>query len=138
MNNYSNFNVETFGHDEVRTRKKNVHYNFVKPRRVEPMQTVVRPGVFYQVCTFRNPHTEKYHMRKFITGEKNQFLSVTDYKLTSKQYKKFFRIKKPFEYRCYDVYDLKNINYPTLSDINTSKSDILTNSYNYTGYAPFK
>ena len=92
---------------------------------------------FYQICTFPNLYTNKYHMRKFVTNNNNEFIAINDYYLNKKQCKKFFLIKKQHEYQCYNTYSLDEINYPTLNDILKSKSKMLTENYDYSGYAPF-
>lgn len=94
----------------------------------------------YQVATF--PHdkitnTEKYHIRKFVINEDNEFVNIKNYYLSKKEYNKFLKIKKPNEYKLFSVLDLSMINYPSLSDILLLKSNILTVDHNYSGYAPF-
>lgn len=92
---------------------------------------------FYQVCAFQNPYTNRYHVRKFIINDANEFINVKEYKLKRKRYQKFFEIKNSNEYKCYSTYDLKNVSYPAMADILTAKSSILGNNYGYTGFAPF-
>lgn len=94
-------------------------------------------SAFYQICSFRNPTTKAFHVRKFVINNKNEFANVKEYFLSRKQYKKLLEVKTPNEYKCFNTYDLKNIAYPTEADILVSKSQLLNNSYNYTGYAPF-
>ena len=92
---------------------------------------------YYQICTFPDPHSKKFHMRKFIINGKNEFVDVLDFKLSNKQCKKFFAIKKKHEYKCYPMHNLNNVDYPNMGDILMSKSDILGNDYDYSGFAPF-
>lgn len=94
---------------------------------------------FYQVCTFKNPGTDKYHARKFIINQKNEFVSAKEYRLKRSQYKKLLDTKKPNEYKCYSTYDLKNISYPSVSDILLAKSQILASNDDagYADYAKF-
>jgi len=114
-----------------------IRYTFVTGNESSNVNSVEDFTFFYQICTFKNPKTNKYDMRKFVISPQNEFVSIQNYKLTKIQCDKFFAIKKPQEYKCYTVYNLDNINTPSLGDIMTSKSKILTNSYNYTGYSPF-
>lgn len=92
---------------------------------------------FYQISSFANPKNGKYHLRRFIINNDNQFVNIKEYQLEKKYFDKFIRKKKSNEYRMYSVYDLSNVNYPSLSDVLLLKSDTLKNNYNYYGYAPF-
>lgn len=94
-------------------------------------------SMFFQVATFPNPDDKSYHIRRFSINDKNDFKSVKDYHLTSKQYQKFIQKRKPNEYKTYAVYNLKMINYPTLGEILASKSCMFTTDPGYYGAAPF-
>ena len=125
-------------HSYIPTRKKRVRYKFITPNMVVDQ----KPGdnsisYFYQICTFPNPYDNMYHARKFTFTGKNEILDIKYYKLNKKQYKKFRRTAPPHRYACYNTYTLKNINFPTIAQLFTSKSNILETNYNYSGYAPF-
>lgn len=123
----------------IPTRKKRTRYKFVKPSDINTIEeTTQQIKFYYYICTFKNPDDGKYHMRKFVINGKNEFMSINDYKLSKSQCKKFFSIYKSHEYKCFSKFTLDDVNHPTLADIMTSKSDILANNYDYTGYAPFK
>ncbi len=124
--------------DFIPTKKKRTRYTFISPSEKSDDQVASdNINFYYQICTFPGPQTNKFHMRKFVINSKNEFIAINDYHLNKKQCKKFFAIKKPHEYKCYSVYSLDEVNYPNLSEVLTSKSDILSNSYDYTGFAPF-
>lgn len=123
--------------DYISTRKKRIKYKFVQPNAQQESEESADFSFFYQICTFPDPYTKKFHMRKFIINHRNEFANVKEFNLSKKQCKKFFAIKKQHEYKCYPVYSLENINYPNLGEILGSKSDILNNEYDYTGFAPF-
>lgn len=90
----------------------------------------------YQICTFKNPRTHKFHMRKFTLNGENQFIRLHNYRLSKKQCKLFFKIKKAHEYKCFSTYTLEEIEYPKLGDILMARSNILSMNHNYTGFAP--
>lgn len=92
---------------------------------------------FYQMASFIDPKTNKYHLRKYTLNDKNEFVNIKEYQLTKKQYNRFFDKKKPNEYKLFAVYNLNMINYRTLAEILVAKSDILSCNYNYYGFAPF-
>lgn len=124
----------------IPTKKKITKYTFLTPPKNNDNNIKDNISFFYQICTFPHPafkNSKKFHMRKFVINDKNEFISINDYYLSKKQCKKFFEIKKPHEYKCYHVYSLDDINYPSLAEISTLKSDILSHDYNYSGYAPF-
>ena len=125
--------------DFINTRKKRVRYTFARPpsntlRDIEPEQNDI--SFFYQIATFPDPNTKKFHMRKFIISGGNDFLDIKEYQLTKKQAKKFYNDKKSNEYKGYSVYNLKDVGYPRMSDILTARSSILSTNYDYTGFAP--
>jgi len=92
---------------------------------------------FYQICTFPDMNTNKYHLRKFIINDDDKFTSIKNYRLSKLQHDKFFKTKKKHEYKIYHTYDLEDVNYPTLADISMSRSNILNNQHGYSGFAPF-
>lgn len=91
---------------------------------------------FYQICTFPNHRTKKFNMKKYVI-EGKQFLKIDEYNLTKRQCKKFYKVKKPNEYKCYATYDLRDIDPPSMGDILMARSEILADNYNYSGFAPF-
>lgn len=124
----------------IPTQKKRTRYSFI-PRseyqdrnRVDPNSTLT---FYYQICMFKNPDDNKYHMRKYVVNGNNEFINIKDYRLNSKQNKKFYSMKKQHEYKRFGVFHLDNVPPPSLFDVSTSKSDILGKDYDYTGYAPF-
>ncbi|QKF93785.1 hypothetical protein QKU48_gp0327 [Fadolivirus algeromassiliense] len=92
---------------------------------------------FYQVGSFPHPKNGKYHLRKFVINDDNNFVQVKEYLVDKKIYTKFLQRKKSNEYKMYSVYDLGTVNYPSMSDVLLLKSDVLKGNYNYYGYAPF-
>ena len=125
----------------ILTKKNRTKYEFVtesKEQHPHPIQDS-KLTYFYQICTFPNPNKkDKFHMRKFVLNENNEFISINNFFLSNKQCKRFFSAKKPNEYKCYPVYNLEDIGYPTNTDILTCQSEILSNAYEYSGFAPFK
>lgn len=137
-NNMNNEYINNMNNEYINTRKKRVRYHFVTPTIVEENKDAKKPIIFfYQICTFKNPDNGMYHLRRFTINSKNEFMDIKNYILTKKQRKKFLRETKCHKYKCYDTYTLENINYPSLADIMTSQSDILSMRYNYSGFAPF-
>jgi hypothetical protein len=116
-----------------------IKYRFTTPNSEDHTQDQEDSFTFfYQVCMFPDPrNNNNYHMKKFIINSSDEIVRTDEYFLTKKQCKQLFAIKKKHEYKCYPVYSLKNVIPPSLGEILGSKSDILNNSYDYSGYAPF-
>ena len=94
---------------------------------------------FFQICTYKNPLTDKYIGRRF-TIKNADFSSIENILLNEDQFKKLFNNLSDNEYKCFPVYNLDNIAYPNLSDVIVSQSDLLINNDfdTYDGFAPFK
>jgi hypothetical protein len=92
---------------------------------------------YYQICSFVNPWTNKYHIKRFIINEKNQFVNIQDYRLEKKQYMRFVQACRPNEYKMFNIYDLNETAYPSLGDLTIVQSPILEVNSDYTGYAQF-
>ncbi|CAH6421464.1 Hypothetical protein KVN_LOCUS279 [uncultured virus] len=120
-------------------KKNKIKYKFIQQKSDNDEQGNLHDDIkfFYQICSFPDQFTNKYHMRKFVINSENEYIAINDYHLNKKQCKKFFSIKKSHEYKCYPSYNLDEINYPNISDILLLKSDLLSNDYDYSGFAPF-
>jgi len=92
---------------------------------------------YYQICTFVNPKHGKYEVKKFIINSKNEFNDIKKYLLNEQQLNNLINNTKKHKYKLFSVYNVDNINHPTLADILQSNSNILSTSYNYSGFAPF-
>ncbi len=92
---------------------------------------------YYQICIFPNPKTKRHQVRKFILNRKNEFESIKDYFISERRYKKLLQIKNVNEYKCFSAYDLRGVEYPTLSDISMARSEMISNDHGYYGYAKF-
>ena len=90
----------------------------------------IRQFKYYQLCSFMNPTTKKYHIRRFIMNSKNEFLNIQELHIDTKKYKKFIKTHKPNEYKLFGTYDLNQIAYPSLGDITIIQSPILDNNNN--------
>lgn len=124
--------------DNFVSARKRTKYTFVKPAEEENKNNkIINLNYYYQICTFPNPKTKKLHMRQFVVDQDHNFVNVSNYQLSSNQYKKFISTKRPNEYKWFSTYDLENVNYPSLHDILMLESDILNTDSSYTGFAKF-
>lgn len=119
------------------SRRKKVNYIFGESRGDNVEIENVTNTNYYQICTYKEPRTDKYCLRKFIINSKNEFIEMSEYLLTKKQIKKFYANKKPHEFKCYPSYNFDNIGYPNLGEVNLANSRILSNNHEYSGFAPF-
>jgi hypothetical protein len=152
--NYNNYKSDfdflsnTNPNDYISTKKKRTKYSFItsdkstkekeKDKFQENFSTKHEYTYFYQLCDFKNPNNNFYHLRKFTVNRKNEFESIKNYYLIKSQYKKFLKTNRPHTYKRFNRTSLDRVDPPSYFDINTSKSDILATDSNYTGYAPFE
>lgn len=91
---------------------------------------------FYQLCTFKNPSRNKYHIRRIVMNSKNEFISIDEDYIDTNKYNKFIQTHKLNEYKKYNTYDLDYIGYPTLGEIAIIQSPMLQQD-SYGDYAKF-
>lgn len=92
---------------------------------------------FYQIASFPDPNTGRYHIRRYVVNGKNEFSSIIEHYITKRKYEKFIASKKKHEYNMYSVYDLDVVGPPKLTEILMAKSEILANNSDYSGFANF-
>lgn len=92
---------------------------------------------FYQICHFKHPKTNKYHLRKCIYNGSGVLISTIEKKYTVDQIKKFFELHKDNEYKTYATYDLQLVDLPSDDQIIKSQSSLINNNYDNYGFAPF-
>lgn len=111
-----------------------MNYKFVANFDEEPEEQL---SSFYQIASFTHPKTGRYHVRRFVINNNNEFLNVRDHYLDKNQYYKLLKRKKQNEYKMYSVYNLNSVNYPVLGDILAAKSSMIATSCDYYGPANF-
>lgn len=92
---------------------------------------------YFQIASFANPNSNKYHLKRFVINGNNQFIRLKEYHLTKCQLEKLISVKKPNEYKMYSSYSLNDITYPNNGDISMARSQILEEDSTYSGYAQF-
>ncbi len=92
---------------------------------------------YYQLCSFRNPWNNKHHIRRFVMNSKNEFISIDENYIESRQFKRFVKSHKLNEYKLFNTYDLNHVSYPSMGEITIIQSPILEVNSDYTGYAKF-
>ena len=113
-----------------------VNFRFVSKTN-EP-ETLVRPYKYYQLCSFINPNTKRYHLRRFVVNNKNEFVSIDNYMLDQNQYMRFVQTRPPNEYKLFNTYELNYVPYPSSGDLLISQSPILSTNTDYSGFAKFE
>jgi hypothetical protein len=110
----------------IPTRKKRTKYHFITRREPsnEQLNDIDQFTFFYQICTFPNPNTNKFHLRKFVINNRNEFVNTQEFYLSKRQCKRFYEMKNSHEYRNYPMYSLDDVPYPKASDITLSKSSL--------------
>ena len=110
-------------------------YKFVNS--FDEPECTAEPNInFYQLAIFADLNTKLYHIRRFTINQNNEFVAVRNHYINKRTFDKFLKKKKNHEYKMFSVYELDNVNYPTVSDILLLKSDILSTNYYHYDYAP--
>lgn len=85
-----------------------------------------KPYFFYQIALYKDPDYKMYHVRQFTLNTKNEIIKIRNFYLSEEQLKEFKNINKNLKiYKLYSSFNLKEINYPKMSDILLSKSTLL-------------
>lgn len=92
---------------------------------------------YYQICTFKDPYSNKYNARRFVTNVNNEFVDIKNIRINDRQFKKIMDLIPSNKYKLFSTYSLDHIPYPSFSDILTAQSDMLCSDNQYTGCAPF-
>lgn len=95
------------------------------------------PIEYFQICSFKNPNTNKYCVRKFVIDSNNNIVRVKNYWYNSKQCKQLMESRMSNTYKCLPMFDLVDAAYPIMADIIGARSKILSQDYDYSGFAPF-
>ena len=111
-------------------------YKFVSSFEKEEEVPVVTTS-FYQVAAFPHPSKNKHQIRRFVLNDHNEFVDVRSVYLSEDQFKKFITTRSPNVFKCFSVYTLDDIDYPTLPDVLTAKSSIMSQDLSYDNYARF-
>lgn len=90
---------------------------------------------FYQICMYKNPKNDKYHIKRFTLNEKYDIINMDEKFLNDKQYNKFFETHRNNQYKQYPAYDLELVDYPNPGDILHTQSPLLNSDNIYGGYA---
>jgi hypothetical protein len=121
--------------------KNDKKYNFIKASNPQdefhykPEQSITK---FYQVCLFKNPWSNKYHVRKLVFDEYGYCLDVVEHKLSQHQYDKFKKKYKGNQYKSYSAYSLDDIKPPSGGEMLTAESSLLGDGQNsFNGYSSF-
>ena len=114
-------------------------YNFNKNATVQDLlyEPPKKQFKYYQLCSFVNPWTNKYKIKRFIINEKNEILNIQEGEMNQKQYDRFVLDHKPNEYKIYNAYDLNYIPMPHMGEISVAQSPLFQDEADYTGFAKF-
>lgn len=141
INKYMINPVDGYMHNKINTNIKNQHKQkkYVFKTRDDNLKYSPEAKLykFYQICLFKNPYTKKYHVRRFIINENQQFVNIDERQFDDKQFQIFTKNTKHNLFKTYSTYDMRIIDYPNPADILEAQSPLLNNDYEYTGYASF-
>jgi hypothetical protein len=78
----------------------------------------------YQICLFENPLTKKHKIRRIVIDYQGNFICVNEYEFKKKYVDKLKSDVKDNQMLCYATFNLKNIEYPSMSEYLMAKSSV--------------
>ena len=115
----------------------NRKYKFVSRSTQNKMTYIpkIKNNKFYQICSYKNPETGMYHVRRFELNKNNEFESVGSKYVKQRSLNKFFETHIPAEYVVIPAFDLNEIPYPNMGMVLVAQSELLNNTDDYNGFA---
>jgi hypothetical protein len=80
---------------------------------------------FYQICSFKDPKTNKYNVRCVYFNELNEVLGIKEQGCSGKRCNKIINSSSDSEYKMYHTYDLDYVELPDIDDLMKSQSPLL-------------
>jgi hypothetical protein len=90
-----------------------------------PKKTFGNNMKYYQVASFPNSKSELFVIRAFDIDSENNFKNINEFQITKTQFKKFSKSCNSKYCKYYNVSSLRNVNYPTLFEVQTARSDFI-------------
>lgn len=123
------------------TNPYNPHQSYSVPyddHSLAPTGRVASKYLYYQIASLPNSDNKGlYHVRKFIFQESLERFHQKDYWLDKNQVQTLMRKKPTHQYKCYSVYDLNSVKVPTTGELMVASSQMMSESFDYSGFAPF-
>lgn len=102
-------------------------YVFVDPNYDDeylPMTSFTHGLTYYQITSFKNPHTQLFQIRAFEIDPRNNFKNINTFNVTKKQVKTLKKSVNPTHYSEHGVYKISDVNYPSKGDIDIARSNL--------------
>ena len=114
-NEYSDFNYK------MKTVK------FINKKRDDDMtfNPPKRTSKFYQICSYKNPSTNKFDVRVIIFNELAETVDIKYYRLSTRECKSITKNHNVNEYRLYQTYDIELVGLPETDDLLRVNSTLL-------------
>jgi len=95
-------------------------------REVPNTFSLDKPIVYYQICSFPDPKTGRYHMRKIFYNGESKPDNIIYYYLSPDQKNLFYQHKKFYEYKEYPNHNFDEVDLPTQSLLDQARSELFT------------
>lgn len=100
-------------------------YTFVTSNRNVPdVFAPDEPVIFYQICSYSDPTTHRYHMRKIFYDQDNNIKEIKNFYLTPDQANLFYKSKNLFEYKIYPMYNFDLVELPCETMLEKARSEL--------------
>ena len=112
-----------------RTTNSNKEIKFVKKLGNKNDEFAYNPDkqtyVFYQICQFKNPKTNKHDVRCVTFNEHSDIINTEEYVCSSKYCDIIISKCNINEYKLYSTYDLNLVGLPQMDDLLRLQSSLL-------------
>lgn len=89
---------------------------------------------YYQVCTYPDTKTGRFHMRRFLMDGDNFIKDLKYFYLTKDQLTLFYTKKRPNIYKTYPMNNFDTISAPTDEELDMARSELFTMDVDNTNY----
>lgn len=125
--------LDSYMKEEIKKKSKKIKF-VKKPYTYDEFLYNPAPFIykFYQICSFKDPHTNKYNVRTIIFNEKADIIKLYNTEYSSNQCNKLINslAKETHRYKIYPTYNLDIIDNPDMDDLLRVQSSLLSNDVN--------
>jgi hypothetical protein len=113
----------------------NKKFSFVKT--FDENEKTKEKNTFYQLCQFKDPITKKYKTRKIIFDENFNILKMFEREYSYDELNIFIKHHRQNKFKMYPSTDINCIELPEITDIMSSKSELLNNNSKHYDFQKF-
>ena len=81
---------------------------------------------FYQICSFKNPDTQKYDVRVILFDEYSEITKTGIYMVPAKECNELINKCRSNQYKIYQAYYIESVDLPSMDDLLVMQSPLLS------------